>query len=59
VTGFAKTKHNSVLNSTLLHFYDLHIQMYLLENFQLCVLKAFEVTALQCSSSRKISKCRE
>ena len=36
--------------------------MYLLAKFQLCILKAFEVTALQTSSNRKIylySKYRE
>ena len=36
--------------------------MYLLVKFQLCILKAFEVTALQSSSNRKIdlySKYRE
>ena len=36
--------------------------MYLLAKFQLCTLKAFEVTALQSSSNRKIdsySKYRE
>ena len=49
-------------NSILLHFYNLHTQMYLLVKFQLRILKAFEVTALQSSSNRKInlySKYRE
>jgi len=36
--------------------------MYVVAKFQLCILKAFEVTALQSSSNRKIdlySKYRE
>ena len=41
-------------NSILLHFYNLHTQMYVLAKFQLYVLKAFEVTALQSNSNRKI-----
>ena len=49
-------------NSILLHFYNLHTQMYMLAKFQLRILKALEVTALQSSSNRKIdlySKHRE
>jgi len=49
-------------NSILLHFYNLHTQMYKLAKFQLRILKAFEVTALQSNSNRKIdlySKHRE
>ena len=49
-------------NSILLHFNNLHTQMYVLAKFQLRVLKAFEVTALQSSSNKKIdlySKHRE
>jgi len=63
VTGSAKTDiiaHFS--NSILLHFYNLHTQMYMLAKFQLHILKALEVTALQSSSNRKInlySKHRE
>ena len=34
-------------NSILLHFYYLHTQIYVLAKFQLRILKAFEVTALQ------------
>ena len=41
-------------NSILLHFYNLHTQMYVLGKFQLHILKAFEVTALQSSSNKKI-----
>ena len=33
-------------NSILLHFYNLHTQMYVLAKFQLRILKAFKVTAL-------------
>ena len=39
-------------NSILLHFYNLNNQMYVLAKFQLRILKAHEVTALQ--SNRKI-----
>ena len=49
-------------NSILLHFYNLRTQMYMLAKFQLRILKALEVTALQSSSNRKIdlySKHRE
>ena len=49
-------------NSILLHFYNLHTQMYVLAKFQLRILKDFEVTALQSNSNRKIdlySKHRE
>ena len=49
-------------NSILLHFYNLHTQMYVLAKFQLYIIKAFEVTALQSNSNRKIdlySKHRE
>ena len=38
-------------NSILLQFYNLHTQVHLL---QLRILKAFEATALQSSSNRKI-----
>ena len=41
-------------NSILLHFYNLHTQMYVLAKFQLYILKGFEVTALQSNSNRKI-----
>ena len=41
-------------NSILLHFYNLHTQMYVLAKFQLRILKPFEVTVLQSSSNRKI-----
>ena len=49
-------------NSILLHFYNLDTQMYVLAKFQLFILKAFVVTALQSNSKRKIdlySKHRE
>ena len=49
-------------NSILLHFYYLHTQIYVLAKFQLRILKAFEVTALQSNSNKKIdlySKHRE
>jgi len=39
-------------NSILLHFYNLHTRMYVLAKFQLRILKAFEVMALQSSSNR-------
>ena len=42
-------------NSILLHFYNLHTQMYVLAKFQLCILKAFAVTALQSRSIGKIN----
>ena len=60
VTGSAKTRHNSAFFK--FHFYNLHTQIYVLAKFQLCILKAFEVTALQSNSNRKInlySKHRE
>ena len=41
-------------NYILLYFYNLHTQMYVLAKFQLHILKAFEVTALQSNSNRKI-----
>ena len=63
VTGSAKTRHNSAFsNSILLHFYNLHTQLYVLAKFQLNILKTFEATVLQISRSRKIdlySKYRE
>ena len=49
-------------NSILLYFYNLHTQLYMLAKFQLRILKASEVTALQSSNNRKIdlwSKHRE
>ena len=49
-------------NAILLHFYNLHTQMYVLAKFQLRILKAFEVIALKSNSNRKIdlySKLRE
>ena len=52
MTGSAKTRHNSAFFN--FHFYNLHTQMYVLAKFQLCILKAFEVIALQSSSNRKI-----
>ena len=60
VTGSAKTRHNSA--SFKFHFKNLHTQIYVLVKFQLHILKAFKVTALQSSSNRKIdlySKHRE
>ena len=60
VTGPAKTRHDNAFFK--LHFYNLHTQMYILAKFQLHILKAFEVIALQSSNKRKIdlySKHRE
>ena len=55
VTGSAKTRHNSTFsNYILLHFYNVQTQMYVLTKFQLCIQKAFEVTALQSSSNRRL-----
>ena len=63
VTRSAKTRHNRAFsNSILLQFYNLTTQMYMLAKFQLRILKAFEVTALQSNSNRKVdlySKYRE
>ena len=62
VTGSAKpdkTVHFS--NSILLHFYNLHTQMYVLAEFQLCILKLqpYKVAATERSictvSIRKIN----
>ena len=52
-----KTRHNSAFFK--FHFYK---KMYVLEKFQLCILKAFKVAAVQSSSNTKIdlySKYRE
>ena len=57
-----RTRHNSAFFKFCLITYNLHTQMYLLVKFQLSILKAFKVTALQSSSNRKIdlySKYRE
>ena len=60
MTEPAKTRHNSTFFK--FHFNNLHTQKFVLVKFQLCILKAFEVTALKSSSNRKInlySKYRE
>ena len=63
VTRSAKTRHNSAFfKFHFITFYNLHTQMYLLTKFQLCILKVFDVAALQSGSNRKIalySKYRE
>ena len=46
--------YSAFSNSFLLHFYNLHTQIYVLVKFQFCILKSFKVTALQSSSDRKI-----
>jgi len=46
-------------NSILLHFYNLHTQMYVLARFQLHTLKTIEVTALQSRKINLYSKQRE
>ena len=53
MTGSAKARHNTTFSNSM--FYNLHTQMYVLAKFQLHILKAFEVTALQSSSNRKIN----
>ena len=52
VTGSTKTRHKSTFFK--FHFINLHVQMYLLAKFQLSILKAFDVTAVQSSNNRKI-----
>ena len=63
VTGSAKIRHNSAFfKFHFITFYNVHTQMHVLVKFQLRILKAFEVIALQSNSSRKInlySKHRE
>jgi len=40
-------------NFILLHFHNLHTQMCVLAKFQPCILKAFEVTALQSHTTER------